>query len=59
MEKQRSQRILFQFDDFKPAIGSLTFQVFGHNKVRIFLWQILIYMPSLVEKSGKLSELEG
>ena len=27
MEKQRSQRILFQFDDFKQAIGPLTFRV--------------------------------
>ena len=25
MEKQRSQRILFQFDDFKQAIDPLTF----------------------------------
>ena len=27
MEKERSQRILFQFDDFKQAICPLTFQV--------------------------------
>ena len=27
MEKQRGQRILLQFDDFKQAIGLLTFQV--------------------------------
>ena len=59
MEKERSLRILFQFDDFKQAIGLLTFRVKGHHKVRIFLWQILIYVPSLVEKSEKLSELEG
>ena len=58
MEKQ-SQRILFQFDDFKQAIGPLTFLVKGHRKVRIFLWQIFIYVPSLVEKGEKLSELEG
>ena len=59
MEKERSQSILFQFDDFKQAMCPLTFRVYGHHKVRIFLWQILIYVPSLVEKSEKLSELEG
>ena len=26
MEKERRQRILFQFDDFKQAIGPLTFE---------------------------------
>ena len=37
----------------------MTFTVQGHHKVGIFLWYILIYVPNLVEKSEKLSELGG
>ena len=61
MEKERSQRILFQFDDFKQAIGPLTFKFkvtikSGYSFGKFFF---LIHVPSLVEKSEKLSELEG
>ena len=59
MKKQRSQGILSQFYDFKEAITSLIFTVEGHHKVWIFLWQLLINVPSLVEKGAKPSELEG
>ena len=34
----------------------LTFTVYGHHKV---IWKMLIRMPSLVEKSERLSKLEG
>ena len=58
MEKERSQRILFQFDDFKQAICQ-HFEFKVTIKPGYFFGKSEYMCQVYLKKAKKLSELEG